>query len=50
MLFRVIRMLCRIDIIVRDIPHVQYECENIMQNNVNPVEHCYGSESCYACA
>ena len=37
-------MFCRIDNGLWNILHVQYECENIMQNIVSPAKHCYGFE------
>ena len=43
-LFRPIAMLCGIDNILQNIPRIHVECENISQNIVSPIEHCYGSE------
>jgi hypothetical protein len=37
-------MLCQIDSVLRNISHIQSECENIMHNIVNPEEQCYGFE------
>jgi hypothetical protein len=34
----------RTGIILQNIPHIQSECENIVQNIVRPIEHCYDSE------
>jgi hypothetical protein len=35
-IFRAIKVLCWTDSILQNIPHIQSECENIMQNNVSP--------------
>ena len=37
-------MFCGIDNIMQDIPHIQYEGENIPHNIVSPIKHCYGFE------
>ena len=30
--------------ILWNIPHIQFEYENILQDIVSPIEHCHGSE------
>ena len=32
------------DNILQNIPHIHTKCGNILQNIVNPIEHCYVSE------
>ena len=37
-------ILCRTNNFLHNIPHIQSECGNILQNIVSPTKHCYGSE------
>ena len=37
-------MFYRSDSILQNNPHIQSECENILQDIVGPAEHCYGLE------
>ena len=40
----IIQLFCRPENILKNILPVQFECENILQNDVNPTLHCYGYE------
>jgi hypothetical protein len=37
-------MFSGINNILWNLPHIQIELRNILQNTVSPIEHCYGSE------
>ena len=37
-------MLCGTHNIMQNIPHIKVECENIPQNTISPVKHCYEYE------
>jgi hypothetical protein len=43
-LFRAIPVFCGTNSIMWNISHIQFECENILQDVVSPAEHCYDYE------